>query len=132
MNGIHEVTGSIPVWSTNFLPFGSRRGHNGRARQPLVRRGVTLGLWRDRRRPSPSISFTRRSFESSRLKRLSGSRTTGSSLGGTFWRRRINLRRPEYYCSSIRQRAAILRLNQIVLKLVLLQDSCAVFRSSNL
>lgn len=20
MNGIHEVTGSIPVWSTNFLP----------------------------------------------------------------------------------------------------------------
>ena len=36
MNGIHEVTGSIPVWSTNFLSFGSRRGHNGRARPVCV------------------------------------------------------------------------------------------------
>ena len=24
MNGIHEVTGSIPVWSTNFLSFGGK------------------------------------------------------------------------------------------------------------
>ena len=25
MNGIHEVTGSIPVWSTIFLAFRHRR-----------------------------------------------------------------------------------------------------------
>ena len=44
-----QPAGAIPDRSTNFLPFGSRRGHNGRARQPRLQRGVTLGLWRDRR-----------------------------------------------------------------------------------
>jgi hypothetical protein len=31
MNGIHEVTGSIPVWSTNLRPSETRAGYGWRA-----------------------------------------------------------------------------------------------------
>ena len=46
MNGIHEVAGSIPAWSTNLRPRDMRAGYGWRALLAKVPgRGILEGAW---------------------------------------------------------------------------------------
>jgi hypothetical protein len=58
MNGIHEVTGSIPVWSTNLSTSGSHRGHSRTSHGP--RRVLRDHKRRSPRQPGKTLfEFTR-------------------------------------------------------------------------